>query len=316
MQSPVRRTSPWFIALGLWVAAGWLQPVWAQNLKTRLELRFTTALAISNLPLGASWGLGARLEARYDLDPLRFYLVLEPGVNFARPVITDAGLTELYLLYRRGELDLSAGLERLPLEVARLSLPYSLEPLSPLGTRQGRWGARVGWNPEATRVRLAVLEDAGRLVPILSLRREFAEFELEAHALHPAQWVVGLGGSGTVAGVVVYGEGWLFLNPLEARYALGLSGHLGEGLWTLEGGYATLPFRPASLFLAGQWAMPQGEEARWSLSAYLLPDNPWQAQLGASYAYALPNAELSASLALLGPQPWALVLRLALRGFP
>ncbi|WP_243454860.1 hypothetical protein [Meiothermus sp. CFH 77666] len=288
---------PWFVVRSLWLVVVCLQPTLAQNLETRLEVRFSTALAISNAPPTASWSLGARLEARYDLSPLRFQLVLDPGVSFARSVATDLGLTELYGLYREGELDVSAGLERLPLEVARLALPYSLEPVSPLGSRQGRWGVRVSWNPEATRLRLAVLEEAGRLVPVLSLRREFGAFELEAHALYPARPVVGLGGSGTVAGLVVYGEGWLLLNPAEARYALGLSGSLGEGWWALEGGYAsTLPLLPAGHFLAGQWTLPQGEEASWSLSTHLLLDYPLRAQLSTSYIYLLSNYELRTTL--------------------
>jgi len=317
-ESPARMANrSWFIALGLWVVACCLQPVNAQNLETKLELRFTTALAMSNLPPGANWSLGAHLEARYNLNPLRLNLVLDPGVNFSRLVTADLGLTELYALYREGELDVSAGLERLPLEVARLSLPYSLESLSPLGNRQGRWGARVSWNPVETRVRLGVLEDAGRLIPILSLRREFSDFELEAHALYPARLVMGLGGSGTVAGLVVYGETWFLLNPLDARYALGLSGSLAGSFWTLEGGYATtLPLLPASHFLAGQWLLPQGEEARWNLGAYLLPDNPLRAQISASYIYTLSNYELNSTLAAqFGPQPWVLVFRLFLRGF-
>lgn len=307
----------WFVVRSLWLVAVCLQPTLAQNLETRLELRFSTALAINNTPLTASWSLGAHLEARYNLSPLRLNLVLDPGVSFSRSVTTDAGLTELYALYREGQLDVSAGLERLPLEAARLSLPYSLEPVSPLGTRQGRWGARVSWNPEETRVRLAILEDAGRLIPILSLRREFGAFELEAHALYPARWVVGLGGSGTVAGLVVYGESWLFFNPLEARYALGLSGSLADSLWTLEGGYATtLSLLPASHFLAGQWIIPQGEEASWSLGTYLLLDHPLRVQVSTSYIYTLSSYELNSTFAAqFGPQPWALVFRLTIRGF-
>jgi hypothetical protein len=307
---------PWLVALGVWLGVVG-QPALAQTLETRLELRFSTALAISNAPAAASWGLGALLEARYDLGPLRLQLVLDPGVSFSRSVTTDAGLTELYALYREGELDFSAGLERLPLEVARLTLPYSLEPVGPLGHRRGRWGLRLSWNPEATRLRLAVLEEAGQLVPVLSLRREFGGFELEAHALYRAKAVLGLGGSGTVAGVVVYGEGWLLFNPSEARYALGLSGSLGEGVWTLEGGYASLPLLlPLGPFLAGQWAVPLGEEALWNLSAYLLLDGPVRPALSARYTQSRPDAELSLTLHLqLGPTP-ALGLGLGVRAFP
>lgn len=308
----------WLVGLGLWAVLGCFQPVHAQNLETRLELRFSTAFAISNLPLSASWGLGAQLEARYDLNPWRFQLVLNPGVSFSRTPTTDAGLNELYLLYREGALDLSAGLEQLPLEVARLSLPYGLEPISPLGNRLGRWGARVSWNPKATRLRLALLEDTGRLLPVLSLRREFGDFELEAHALYPTRWVLGLGGSGTVAGLVVYGEGWLLLKPLEARYALGLSGSLGEGVWTLEGGFAAAqPQLPPKAFLAGQWVLPQDEGAAWGLLAWLQLENPLQTRLAVSHTHTLPDHQLHSALAIeLGPQPWRLWLSLTVRSFP
>lgn len=306
----------WFVGLGLWVTVCF-QPVYAQNPETRLELRFTSAFAISNLPLSARWGLGAHLEARYDLNPLRFQLVLDAGVNFSRSVTTDLGLTELYALYREGELDVSVGLERLPLEVARLSLPYNLEPASLLGNRQGRFGARVSWNPEETRIRLVVLENAGRPLPILSLRQEFGSFELEAHALYPARWVLGLGGSGTVAELVIYGEGWLLLEPLEARYALGLSGSLGEGVWTLEGGYASfLPRLSPQHFLAGQWVLPQSEDSRWSLVAYLFFEPALYSQLAASHTYALENYQLDSTLtAQFGALPFILSFQLTIRGF-
>jgi len=309
----LRPSLAWLLGLGL---AWGCQPGLAQNLETRLELRFSSALAISHLPLEASWGLGAHLEARYDLNPLRFQLVLDPGVNFSRLVTAEAGLTELYALYRQGELDVSAGLERLPLEVARLSLPFGLEPLSSLGNRQGRWGARVSWNPEASRLRLAVLEEAGRWLPVLSLRREFGDFELEAHALYPARWVLGLGGSGTVAELVIYGEGWLLLEPLEARYALGLSSSLGEGVWTLEGGYAgLLPLQPAGYFLAGQVLLPQ-EEASWVLQAQLRLDDPARWLLSVRYTLGQPDLELSTGLSAQGGPTPTLSLSLWLRAFP
>lgn len=306
----------WFVGLGLWVTVCF-QPVYAQNLEARLELRFTSAFALSNSPLSASWDLGAHLEARYDLNPLRLQLVLDPGVRFSRSPTAEAGLTELYALYREGELDVSLGLERLPLEVARLSVPYNLEPASLLGNRQGRWGARVGWNPQEARVRLAVLENAGRPLPILSLRREFGSLELEAHLLYPTRWVLGLGGSGTAVGLVVYGETWLLLEPLEARYALGLSGSLGDGVWTLEGGYASfLPTLSPQHFLAGQWVLPQSEDRRWSLIAYVFFEPALYSQLAASHTYVLENYQLDSTLtAQFGALPFILSFQLSFRGF-
>lgn len=313
--------SPRFIAYSLLLVACCLQLAPAQDLQTKLELRFTTALALNSaFPPSALWSLGAHLEARYTLEPFRLNLVLDPGVNFARGVTTDAGLTEAYGLYRQGELDLSLGLERLPLETARLSLPYSLEPLSPLGNRQGRFGARVSWNPEAARVRLALLEDSGQLVPVLSLRREFGDFELEAHTLYRSDRVlVGLGGSGTLDELVLYGELWALGYPTDWRYVVGLSGALGEGLWTLEAGRAAPSgLEPVRPLLAGQLSLPQGEDASWNVLAKLLLDSDaLRVQAGLGYTLSLNDLQLESALtAQIGPEPFSLRLVLNFRAFP
>jgi len=282
--SPKNSSLSWFLGL-LWLA---LPLAHAQGDEARLELRFSSSLALTPFQSGLAWSLGGHLEARYNPHPLALYLVLDPGISFTQPVLSDAGLTELYLLYRAGPLDLSLGLERLPLETARLSLPFSLEPTSPLGLRQGRWGARVSWSPEATRWRLAFLENAGQLVPLLSLRREFVDFDLEAHALYLTRWVLGLGGSGSLA----------------------------DSLWTLEGGYAALPSLPVGPFLAGQWLIPQAEEARWSLEAALWLGPSWQSLFGAHYLQSQPDYDLTAYLRLaLGSPVSNLSLGISMRVF-
>ena len=293
----------------------------AQILETKLEFRLTSALAINSIfPPSASWVLGAHLEARYNLEPFSLNLVLDPGVNFAQQATADFGLTELYGLYRQGELDLSAGLERLPLETARLSLPLSIEPLSSLENRQGRWGLTASWNPSGARVRLALLEDSGTVLPILSLRREFGDFELEAHALYRGQKVLlGVGGSGTFAEMVFYGEVWALGYPVDWRYLLGLSGALGDGVWTLEGGRAA----PSALesvrpLLAAQLTLPQSEESSWSILTQLFFDpDALRGQAGLGYIWSREDLQLETALfTQIGPQPFALRLVLNLRIFP
>lgn len=312
-----------FFLLPAFCAPTLAQSFGIEGLETKLELRFTSALAINSaLPPSAFWGLGAHLEARYNLEPFRLNLVLDPGVNFARQVVTDGGLTEAYALFRQGELDFSVGIERLPLEIARLTLPYSLERLSPLGNRQGRFGARVSWNPEATRIRLAVLEDSGQVMSVLSLRREFGDFELEAHGIYQGDKVIiGLGGSGTFADLVVYGEVWAIAYstyPPDWRYIFGLSGALGEGVWTLEGGYAA----PSALeavrpLLAGQLTLPQDETGSWNILGKLFFDpDALRSQMGLVYTLALDTVQLESALtAQFGPEPFTLRLVLNLRGF-
>lgn len=89
------------------------------------------------------------------------------------------------------------------------------------------------------RVRGAVFyQDAlDTVTPLVSARRSFGDFELEAHALYSQEIVIGLGGSGLVAELVLYGEAWLLTDPLDGRGAVGLSGYLDAGSWTLEAAY-------------------------------------------------------------------------------
>lgn len=295
--------------------------VFAQDFQTKLELRFTAATALSNaFPTSTLWGLGTHLEARYTLEPLQLNLVLDPGVSFAQKVTADSGLTEAFGLYRVGEFDLSIGLERMPLEVARLTLPLSIEPLSTLGNRQGRWGVRASWNPEGGRVRLALLEDSGKTLPLLSLRREFGDFELETHLLfrNDRLWA-GLGGSGTWDALVWYGEVWGLGYPPDWRYVLGLSGALGDGLWTLEGGYtAPSALEPTRHLIAGQITLPQDENTSLSLlSKVFFDSDALRMEAVADYSLAQPDSLLDVILlAQIGPEPFSLQLSLSFRGFP
>jgi hypothetical protein len=48
---------------------------------------------------------------------------------------------------------------------------------------------------------------------------------------------VGIGASGLVRSLVVYGEVWTLTAPAETRYAAGVSGSIPDGLWTIEASY-------------------------------------------------------------------------------
>lgn len=296
------------------------QSLGIEGLEARASLAFTSALALAGgaLPVG-SWGLIGHLEAKYALEALSFNLSLDPAVQFGVTTSTEAGITEAYALYRSGEFDLSAGVERLPLETARLSLPYALEPVDALGRRRGLPDLRLSWNPEATRLRLAVIVADGGLVPVLSLRREFGDLELEGHALYRAgRAVFGLGGSGTLLGLVLYGEAWAITSPFEGRYALGLSGALGDGVWTLEGGYAAyLPGTPTRNLVIGQYALPQGEASSWNFTGGLFFDpDAIRGIAGLTYAYTTDEADLSLSLGVqFGPSAPAWTLSLQVRRY-
>jgi hypothetical protein len=211
----------------------------------------------------------AHTEFSFSRAPVSFRLTLDPGAILSAPPRYVRGLTEAYVSVRGSRTVFSLGVERIPLEVARLTLPFSIERVDPLGTRLGRPGARLLWYPdEATRVRFAVLDIHGRLEPLVSVRRQFPSFEIEAHALqYRGGAVYGLGGSGLVGNLVVYGEVWALNAPRDWRYAVGISGSLGNGIWTLEGGNTSeAPGFPARHQLAAQMAWRVSEDLSMTLT--------------------------------------------------
>ncbi len=312
----------------------------------RGEVAFATASTFSTVPAQTGLTLAGHLEAGYnvkssDFAPVDLSLVLDPSVRVSQIVTTEPGLTELYAATTYGNFDLSAGIERLPLETARLSVPYGVETAGFRGVRRGVPGVRGVFYGGDWRVRGAVFyrEITGQdflenVTPLVSLRRTFDRFDLEAHTLYQNGLVAGLGGSGLVADVVVYGEVWLLTNPLEGRGALGLNGNLTNGTWTLEAAYLTpggvnlkddgdtIPAqlspvinpRPA---VRGQVALPLGDSDM-SLSltgnAFFDPDAV-RSSLGASYTR-LADGELTLGVAArFGPEPTVATLNLRVAGF-
>lgn len=197
--------------------------------------------------------LRGHLEADYSVKPLDFRLVLDPTLRLtsAGPgsALVESGLTEAFTLYRLDNIDLSAGLERLPLQTARLSIPFRLEPVNGVRQPLGLLGARANIYLTDWRVRpgLVYRYQDDQFGGVLSVRREFGNFDLEAHVLYLDGFTVGLGGSGLIGDIVVYGEGWLLTNPWDGRGALGLSGFAGDLLWTAEAAYAADPLETTSL---------------------------------------------------------------------
>ncbi len=282
----------------------------APRIATHAELELSAiGTLLAGSPPVLQWIASAHLDMRLSYDASALVFTLDPGVLVGATTQYAWGLTEAYWERRRPQLDLRFGVERIPLETARLTLPFSIEPVDILGTRLGRLGARLLWYPDqATRVRLALLEDGGRLLPAVSVRREFTSFEIEGHALAfgLGRTAYGMGASGLLGDLVVYGELWRLTAPSEARYAAGLSGGIKDGLWTLEAGYAAvLPGALPRLQLAGQVLRRFGEDLTVTGTAQVFFDpDAYRGQATVELSKIVGNATYGISLsALVGPEP-------------
>ena len=258
--------------------------------KGEVEIAASPSLVSVNEVVTDSFGVSLRghLEVDYELDSVDFRLVLDPAVSLSGSspdsALVQYGLTELFARYSLGNLELSAGLERLPLETARLSAPFRLEPVGNLGQPLGLLSARATLFTSDWRIRPALIyrvQDE-QLGGVVSVRREFSSFDLEVHTLYLDSFSAGLGGSGLIGDIVVYGEAWLLTDPWGVRGALGLSGYWGALLWTAEAAYAADPLDTdldleGSLFnvsnaypqVLGQFSLPQGDAGSWELNASL-----------------------------------------------
>jgi hypothetical protein len=148
----------------------------------------------------------------------------------------------------------------------------------------------------------------------LSVRRQFASFELEGHALSlpSGRGAVGLGGSGLAGTLVVYGELWSLSGPQETRYAVGISGSIRDGLWMLEAGNAAsaavarlIPDTGISPQLAGQISYRISDEVSVTGTARALAESEiLRGQLTVQVTRTAGNADYTLSLtSLLGPEP-------------
>jgi hypothetical protein len=189
-----------------------------------------------------SWSLGGRLEASFPVAPLELAFVAEPRLRIAPRPRLELRVSEALVRYRAGDFEVSAGLERLPLETARLSLPYAVGAPPSGGVRSGVPGLRLRWFGERTRVRLAAFHADGGPAGAASLRRELERAEVEGHVVLSGDGAaLGMSGSGLLGATVLYGEVWLLTGPLEPRAALGAAGVAGDVHWTLEAAYLAPP---------------------------------------------------------------------------
>lgn len=291
----------------------------APHVTTRAEIELS---AIGTLLGGASatalWIAAIHLDVRLAYGTSALVLRLDPGVLIGPTAGFSWGLTEAYLEWRRPQFDLRFGVERIPLETARLAVPILIESVDILGTRQGRLGARLNWYPDhATRVRLALLEDSGSLQPAVSLRRALSSLEVEAHALAfgSGRTALGVGASGLVGSLVVYGEVWTLTAPSEARYAAGVSGSITSGLWTVEAAYAAAltgvlarlqpAGAPARLQVSGQILRRFGEDFIVAGTARVFSDpDAYRGLATVEITRTAGDATYSVTLiALVGPEP-------------
>lgn len=287
------------------VADGWAR-FW-QDVAYKGEFGFLSGATASQTGFASSFGLKAHLELGYENDAMQLRSVLDPALRI-NPNITsdtfklsdafqlDIGLSELYFLYRQADWDISFGKERLPLETARLTLPFSLEPRSSSGAVQGVWGARAIYFPADFRLRSAVFFDAESIGGDISAKYFFGDMELEAHLIYDRALSFGVTGSGLIDTVVFYGESWLLVDaPLpwnkeeratQFRLLLGANGFVwNDIMWTLEAGYLPIGNLPSMAQLWGQISVPNTglEAVSVNLQGSLrLPETGLAATLGAA----------------------------------
>ncbi len=275
------RALRWSTALALAAAGTALAQV-----RVRVEIPYGASVGLASSG-GATAGqaslvTGLHVDAEAALEPFHLTVRLDPSMTVLdaatmTPAVPptapwpswEPGLTEAYALLREGRLDVSAGIERLPLETARLTVPFQLDRNAADGQRRGLLGARASLYLDPMRLRGALFERGGSLGGALSVRADLTSAQLEAHAVILDGLAFGASASGTLADTVLYGEAWLLTEPWRARAALGANGYLGDALWTAEVAFAPptgLPDAAAVPQLAAQVTVPWPAEG--SLDVY------------------------------------------------
>lgn len=190
--------------------------------------------------------LDSYLEWRLMADPWMVSLTVESKLQLTGDAEDgepfSAGLTEGYLAYQARLGDLRVGRILMPLETARLTRPYTLTP-DREGRRYGVDGARADLYLGASRLQMALVQVDEAWTPVVGLRHGFSGWEATVHVLARQNHLIGgLGGSGLVGSVVVYGEGWAVPGESQPRYVLGATGYAGDLIWTGEVG--RVPLQP------------------------------------------------------------------------
>lgn len=199
-----------------------------------------------------TWGvLGGRLNlGLYPAVSSRWHaaVAVEPwfpldlgGAGQALP--GSVVVTAAYAGWRFPTADVYAGRFPLPLETARLTLPFTVTSYDEAGRRPGVDGVRTDVYLPAGRLQLAVLRLDEAWSPLVGWRQQLAGWEALGHLLWgndgPA---AGVGASGLIGSTVVYGELWTLAGEQGLRASVGATGFLGDLLWTAE--LARAPFPP------------------------------------------------------------------------
>lgn len=267
--------------------------------------------------------LDGLLEGYLAADPWRVVLAAEPRLRLRDDHTGEeaftAGLTEGYLAYRAPFGDLRVGRMLLPLETARLTLPYTLTPERD-GRRYGVDGARADLYLGASRLQTALVQVDDAWTPVIGWRHGFSGWEVTAHALSDHERLVaGLGGSGLVGSVVVYGEGWAVPGESHPRYILGVNGYAGDLIWTGEVG--RVPFQPEltppAPLAAGQIAYTPTLGLTLTANGAVTLQESAASRWGVTVTYDLVPGESDVELAVhritLPPAPAAWVVQTILR---
>lgn len=266
----------------------------------------------------------------------------------------SVAVTEAYAGLRLPAADVYVGRVPLPLETARLTLPFTLTPHDEAGRRPGADGVRADVYLAWGRLQLAAVQAGGRWTPVAGWRRQLSGWEATGYVLWTEDGpAAGVGASGLAGSTVVYGELWTFTGKRGLRGGVGATGYLGDLLWTVELARAGFPMADGQggasapmLLAAAQlaYALPSGwamvadaavaldEEASAAASLQAEPQpatpepaNPPQAsrprahQLGVAVTYELlpgqAQVELSVRRRVQPPLPAALLAAAGLRWF-
>lgn len=230
---------------------------------------------------------GMHLDFSYELNDLTLKLLMEPNATLdsTGAGALKNGLREVYASYRFDDVDFSIGLERLPLEAARLGVPFSItnaldiqNPNDLKGFFDGIWAARSTWYLDDSQLRLAAFyrEQQERIGAVLSVKQFFDSFDAQAIIVYDDYFALGLNGSTLIEDIVLYGESWFFLDaPVNntrensVRALLGVTGYLDSALWTVEAGYMPSQFSTTSIpQLLAQYQLPQ-DATTWTINAGL-----------------------------------------------
>ncbi|OUN01708.1 MAG: hypothetical protein BAA04_12690 [Firmicutes bacterium ZCTH02-B6] len=150
-------------------------------------------------------------------------------------------VTEAYAGLRFPAVDVYVGRFQLPLETARLTMPFTLTPHDQAGRRPGVDGARTDVYLPTGRLQLGVVRAGEEWTRLLGWRQQLVGWEATGYVLWREDGLAaGVGASGLIGSTVVYGELWSLKGAPGLRGSVGATGYVGDFLWTAEVGRASV----------------------------------------------------------------------------